>query len=87
IEIPSSTNVWDETTCGSGNRPQINGNLTSAIFCLNTPVTIAGGGGTSSITVNLYDDAINSTGGPYSGDLDITFSIECGSDQAVGFTL
>ncbi|NQU27847.1 MAG: prepilin-type N-terminal cleavage/methylation domain-containing protein, partial [Candidatus Marinimicrobia bacterium] len=25
IEIPSSTNVWDETTCGSGNRPQING--------------------------------------------------------------
>ncbi len=90
IEIPSSTNVWAETIspggCGNGTRPQIEGNPTTATLCLNTPVTVTGGGGTSTVTINLYDHVTNSTGGPYSGDLDITFSIECGSDQVIGYT-
>ena len=87
IEIPSATNVWTYDGCGTGTRPSISGTPVSTTFCLNTPVTVAGGGGTETVTISISEAQDSSTGGPHSGDVDIIFFVECGSDQAIGFTL
>ncbi len=88
VEIPNGTNVWDASSCGV-NRPKIDNSTGNVTFCLNTPVTVTGGGGTSTMALTMYD-ALTGTvdAGPFTGfTFDITFDIECGSNQSIQFTV